>query len=93
MSKSKTHLKVEVEELLEKAVLEEATEAVWKIFEEVLSQVDESKLVLLKDHFNGMSDERLSEKSGIEKSELSKVLKHSKKEIVERVRREKTTRN
>lgn len=92
MSKSKTPLKADVEELLEKAVLEEATEAVWKIFEEALSQVDESKLELLKDHLNGMSNQRLSSKTGISEPELNKILKHSKKEIVELVRREKSTR-
>lgn len=92
MSKSKSPLKADVEDLLEKAVIEEATEAVWKVFEEVLAQVDESKLELLKDHFNGMNDQKLSSKSGISEIELNKILKHSKKEIVELMRREKSTR-
>ncbi len=82
----------EVQELLEKAIVEEATEAVWKIFEEALEKMDESSLCVLENHFNRKGEAEVSLQTGLKEEETKKVLLKSKRELRELMRREKNVR-
>ncbi|NQW45717.1 MAG: hypothetical protein HQ462_09985, partial [Deltaproteobacteria bacterium] len=53
MSNYDSELTDDVEELLEKVVLEEATALVWKTFEAALSKLDPESRTLIEDHLNG----------------------------------------
>ncbi len=82
----------DVEELLEKTVLEEATQAVWKAFEQTLQKLDEESLRLLEEHFEGATVQDLSQKYSLSANQVETWLTKAKQEVGEGIRRESTVR-
>lgn len=78
----------DVEELLEKAVIEEVSEAVWKTFEKALSQLDEQNRDLLERYLGGTSTKVLSKETGLKESELQECLTRIKRQLQHSIRKD-----
>ncbi len=78
----------DVEELLEETVLEEATQAVWAVFQKALEGLDEESRYLLELHLEGKTDKDLSQKLDIPEKDVKDWLVKSKRQVVSSISRE-----
>lgn len=76
----------DVEELVEKAVLEEVTVAVWKTFEQALAKLDPESRALLESHLNGSTTSELSRERNLPEPEMEKWLQQIKRQLQRSVR-------
>ncbi len=88
MSNYDSELTDDVEELLEKVVLEEATALVWKTFEAALRKLDPESRTLIEDHLNGVSADKLGAVTQIPKKEIENWLKQVKRELKQNIRKD-----
>ena len=78
----------DVEELLEKTIVEEVSEAVWQTFEKALSQLDQENRELLEKHLNGAPTKQLSEETGLGEDEIKKCLVQIKRQLQQSIRKD-----
>ncbi|NBX68093.1 MAG: hypothetical protein EBR01_03895 [Proteobacteria bacterium] len=78
----------DVEELLEKAIVEEVGEAVWRTFEKAFSQLDEENRNLLEKHLSGTPNKQLSMETGLGEEELKKCLVQIKRQLQQSIRKD-----
>ncbi|MFM8315055.1 MAG: hypothetical protein ACKOA8_12295 [Deltaproteobacteria bacterium] len=78
----------DVEDLLEKVVLEEVTSAIWKTFESVLAQLDPESKKLLERHLNGTSTLELSRAMEMPEAEVQQWLNQIKRNLQQNIRKE-----
>ena len=78
----------DVEMLLEQSVLEEATSAVWQVFEKALKNLDEESSNLVRQYLEGTPVKELSQHKQLTEKELEAWLAKAKRELIETVRRE-----
>lgn len=77
----------DVETLLEKAIVEEATQAVWQAFDKALENLDEDSRAILMKHFEGVSQKEISAGQPISEGELRSWLGKVKSQVAEDLRR------
>ena len=77
----------DVEELLEKVILEEVSSAIWKTFENAFGKLDPQSRALLENHLNGATAQKLSEKTQLPVDEVEKWLKQVKRELKQNLRK------
>ncbi len=88
MKSYNSELVEDVEELLEKVVLEEVTTAVWKTFEQALSQLDPQSRELLENHLNGTTTEQLSQETHLPEKEIKNWIKQVKRQLQQNIRKD-----
>ena len=88
MKKAPATLQEDVEELVEKSTVAEATEKIWQRFEAALENLDAESLKLLQGHFNGDSISKLSRAFGISEAETQTWLTKSCQELVRNLRQQ-----
>jgi DNA-directed RNA polymerase specialized sigma24 family protein len=86
MKKHDDELVDDIEELVERLLLQSATSVVWQTFEEALQKLDPESRRLLEAHFNGNSATQLSEQIRLSRNEIETWLKQSKKETQYNIR-------
>jgi len=86
MKPYESDLTEDVEELVEKAVLEEVTVAVWKTFEQALAKLDPESRELLENHLNGSTTAELSKEKNLSEPEMEKWLQQIKRQLQRSVR-------
>jgi DNA-directed RNA polymerase specialized sigma24 family protein len=85
-------LVADVEELLEKVVIEEVTSAVLKTFEQALEKLDPQSRELLENHLNGASTIELSKQNKIPQEEVERWLCQIKRELNQNIRKDFSVR-
>lgn len=83
-----TELVADVEELLEKVVIEEVTSAVLKTLEEALAKLDPQSRELLESHLNGASTNELSKENNLPQEEVERWLSQVKRELKQNLRKD-----
>ena len=87
MSEQRKDIINEVEELLERVILAEVNNAVWKKFGEVLSILDPQSLALFERHLEGIPTEVLASESNLSTEETRSLLKQIKKDLIQQLRK------
>lgn len=87
MSSDKFQLYDDIEELVQKLVVAEVSQAVWESLEKAMSQLDPESRVLLETHLNTTSSEKLSEKTGLPVKQIDLWLNQVKRELQQNLRK------
>lgn len=81
-------LVADVEELLEKVVIEEVNSAVLKTFEQAIAKLDPQSRELLENHLNGASTKELSKENQLPQEEVERWLSQIKRELKQNLRKD-----
>jgi DNA-directed RNA polymerase specialized sigma24 family protein len=89
MSKpQRSDLTEDVEALLEKVILEEATHVVWQTFEKALEKLDPESRKVLEEYFNGEPVENLCQSRGLSSTQLESWLSKVKRDVSDSLKKE-----
>lgn len=88
MKRENAEMQEDIQSLLEEAILEEATHAVWEAFEKALGNLDDESLVLLRSHFEGATPEKIAEQKGLKPAEVETWLNRVRRDLMENLRRD-----
>lgn len=86
MKKQNGQFVKDVEDLLEKSTVAEATEQVWDKFSAAMSRLDEGSQDILKQFFAGKDAKALSEEKRVTLKEMEAWLRQARRELVENLR-------
>lgn len=86
MKKENDSLIQDVEELLQKSTIAEATQKVWESFSQAMDQMDEDSQELLEQFFAGKSIKQLSQENHISEKEMEAWLQKARRELIENLK-------
>lgn len=86
MKKPTPQLRQEVEGLLTRSTVAEATGQVWKHYQTALEGLSPDARSLLEAHFDGASVERLAEQSGLAPEDVRNCLEQAKRQLLQGLR-------
>lgn len=78
----------EIEGLLQDVMLEEASHAVWKRFEQALLALDKESLDLLEGHLNGVSPGEQANQRKLSESQIKDVIGQIKRDLIRHLKRD-----
>lgn len=76
----------DVEELLQKSTIAEASDSVWEKFSKAMNELDENSQSLLEQFFSGKTIPELAKQNHIPEKELEDCLKRAKRELTNQLR-------
>ena len=82
----------DVEELVERSTVEEATAKVFEKFTRALERLDPESAELLRLHFDGVTAAELARRWGLKTEEIESWLSHKRKELVRNLKNEISVR-
>lgn len=88
MKRYDSELVDDVEELLEKVVLEEATAEIWKSFEAALNSLDPESRKLLEIYLDGTNTQELSKATELPEATVNQWINQIKKQLQQNLRKE-----